>query len=241
MRGETAARRLLSFPRLSVGKVRFESDALGSETLVIEVAVRGRSRCSRCGRKCPGYDRLRPRRWWHLDFGAWEVQLEATLCRVECSRCGVVFEQVSWAAPDSRFTLHFEDYVGWLAQRCDKTAISTMLRIAWRSVGTILERVVERHRAPIDWTKVKAIATDELSFRKGHHYLTLVSDLETGRILWSKEGRSAATLEAFFAEIGTEACARIQHAAIDMFEGYAQAIRRCLPNATIIFDRFHVQ
>lgn len=241
MRGETAARRLLSFPRLSVGKVRFESDALGSETLVIEVAVRGRSRCSRCGRKCPGYDRLRPRRWWHLDFGAWEVQLEATLCRVECSRCGVVVEQVSWAAPDSRFTLHFEDYVGWLAQRCDKTAISTMLRIAWRSVGTILERVVERHRAPIDWTKVKAIATDELSFRKGHHYLTLVSDLETGRILWSKEGRSAATLEAFFAEIGTEACARIQHAAIDMFEGYAQAIRRCLPNATIIFDRFHVQ
>jgi transposase len=111
----------------------------------------------------------------------------------------------------------------------------------WRSVGTILERVVERHRAPINWTKVKAIATGELSFRKGHHYLTLVSDLETGRILWSKEGRSAATLESFFAEIGTEACARIQHAAIDMFEGYAQAIRRCLPNATIIFDRFHVQ
>jgi transposase len=241
MRGETVARRLLSFPRLSVGKVRFESDAQGNETLLIEVAVRGRSRCSRCGRKCPGYDRLKPRRWRHLDFGAWKVQLEATLARVECSRCGVVVEQVSWAEPDSRFTLHFEDLVGWLAQRCDKTAISTMLRIAWRSVGTIMERVVARHRAPIDWTKVRAIATDELSFRKGQHYLTLVSDLETGRILWSKEGRSAATLEAFFAEIGAEACARIRHAAIDMFEGYAQAIRRCLPNATIIYDRFHVQ
>ncbi|MCA8958435.1 MAG: ISL3 family transposase [Planctomycetes bacterium] len=241
MRAETVARRLLSFPRLSVGKVRFESDELGCEVLVFEVAVRGRSRCSRCGRKCPGYDRLKPRRWRHLDFGAWEVHLEATLGRVECRRCGVVVEQVSWAEPESRFTLHFEELVGWLAQRCDKTAISTMLRIAWRSVGTILERVVARLRAPIDWTKVTAIATDELSIRKGQRYLTLVSDLETGRILWSKEGRSAATLEAFFAEIGVEACARIRHAAIDMFEGYAKAIRRCLPNATIVYDRFHVQ
>ena len=241
MRAETVARRLLSFPRLSVGKARFEAGELGGEVLVLEVAVRGRPRCSRCGRKCPGYDRLKPRRWRHLDFGAWEVQLEATLCRVECSRCGVVVEQVSWAESESRFTRHFEELIGWLAQCCDKTAISTMLRVAWWTVGTVLERVVARHRTPIDWTKVTAIATDELSFRKGQHYLTLVSDIETGRILWSKEGRSAATLEAFFTEIGVDACARIRHAAIDMFEGYARAIRRCLPNATIVYDRFHVQ
>ena len=241
MRAESLARRLLSFARLSAGKVRFESDDLGGEVLVIEVAVRGRSRCSRCWRECPGYDRLPTRRWRHLDFGGWEVHLEASLARVECSLCGVVVEQVSWAEPESRFTLPFEELVGWLAQRCDKTAISTMLRIAWRSVGTILQRVVARHRVPIDWTKVAAIAVDELSFRKGHHYLTLVSDLETGRILWSREGRSAATLEAFFAEIGAEACARIRHAAIDMLDSYAQAIRRSLPNATLVYDRFHVQ
>jgi len=231
-----------AFVPAPVGRqVRFEADDAGGECLVIGVSVRGRSRCSRCGRKCPGYDRLKPRRWRHLDFGAFQVHLEGTLSRVECKRCGVVVEQVIWADPDSRFTVHFEELVGWMAQRCDKTAISTMLRIAWRSVGTIIERVVARRRTETDWTKVTAIAVDELSIRKGQHYLTLVSDLETGRILWSKEGRSAATLEAFFTEIGPDACARIQHAAIDMFEGYVQAIRRCLPNATIVFDRFHVQ
>lgn len=241
MRAETIARRLLSFPRLSVGKVRFDTDELGNESFVIEVSVRGRSRCSRCGRKCPGYDRLQPRRWRHLDFGAWAVFVEATLARVDCRRCGVVVEQVSWADAKSRFTVHFEEQVAWLAKRCDKTAIGTLMRIAWRTVGDIIERVVARHRTPIDWTTVAAIAVDELSFRKGHHYLTLVSDLESGRILWSKEGRSAATLEAFFIEIGPEACAKIRHAAIDMFEAYVQAIRRRLPNATIVFDRFHVQ
>jgi transposase len=241
MRAVTVARRLLSFPCMSVGKVRFEPQDLGGEILVVEVTVRGRSRCSRCGRKCSGYDELKPRRWRHLDFGAYEVHLEATLSRVDCPRCGVVVEKLSWAEAGSRFTVHFEEFVGWLAQRCDKTAISTMLRIAWRTVGSILERVVARRRDRIDWTKVTAIAVDELSYRKGHHYLTLVSDLEKGRILWSKEGRSAATLKDFFAEIGPEACARIRHAAIDMFEGYVQAIRSCLPNAKIVFDRFHVQ
>lgn len=241
MRAVSVIRRLVLFPRLSVRKVKFEFDELGDERLVAEVAVRGRSRCSRCGRKCPRYDLLERRTWRHLDFGHMRVLLEAQLARVECKRCGVVVEQVSWADANSRFTLPFEGLVGWLAQRCDKTTISTMLRIAWRTVGAIIERVVARHRTPIDWSKVKGIAVDELSYRKGQRYLTMVSDLETGRILWCKEGRSAATLEVFFAEIGPEACARIRHAAIDMFEGYAKAIRGWLPNATLIYDRFHVQ
>lgn len=240
MRAPSVTRRLLSFPRMSVRSTKFERDELGGETLVIAVAVRGRSRCSRCGCKCPRYDQMGTRRWRHLDFGAWTVHLEATLWRVECHRCGVVIEQVSWAEPRSGFTRPFEDLVGWLAQRVDKTAISSMLRIAWRTVGAIIERVVARHREPVDWSKVTAISVDELSFRKGHRYLTLVTDLERGRVLWAKEGRSAATLEAFFDEIGSDACRRIRHVAIDMFEGYVQAVRRRLPNARLVFDRFHV-
>ena len=237
----SVARRLLSFPRMSVVAVQFERDALGSEILVIDVQVRGRSRCSRCGRKCPRYDRLRPRRWRHLDFGVWTVYLRSQLWRVECDRCGVGVEQVSWADAGARFTRPFELLVAWLAQRSDHTAICTMLGISWRSVRRIVERVVARERAPIDWSKVRAIAVDELSYRKGQRYLTLVYDLERGRVLWSKEGRSQATLDAFFEEIGPEACERIEHAAIDMCEAYAQSIRQWLPKAELIYDRFHVQ
>jgi transposase len=153
----------------------------------------------------------------------------------------VVVEQVTWAEAGARHTYPFEELVAWTTQHCDKTTVTKMLRIAWRTVGALIERVVARRRAPIDWTKVRAIAVDELSYRKGQHYLTLVSDAESGRILWSKEGRSAETLEAFFAEIGPAACAHIHYAAIDMFEGYAQAIRKRLPNAVLVYDRFHVQ
>jgi transposase len=116
-----------------------------------------------------------------------------------------------------------------------------MLRISWRTVGRIIERVVTRRREPVNWDRVSAIAIDEISYRKGQRYITVVHDLVGGRVLWAKEGRSKATLAAFFEEIGPEACARIQHAAIDMCEAYAQAIREWLPNATLIYDRFHVQ
>lgn len=241
MRAISLTRRLLAFPRMSVRSTKFEQNAVGGACLVIGVAVRGSCRCSRCGRKRPGYDALGMRRWRHLDFGGWEVYLEAQLRRVQCRRCGIVVEQVSWADPSSRFTRPFEELVAWLAQRSDKTKITHELRIAWRTVGRIVERVVARHREPIDWSKVTGIAIDELSYRKGQHYLTLVSDLDSSRVLWSREGRSAATLEEFFAKIGPEACARIRHAAIDMCEAYAKAIRKWLPHATLIYDRFHVQ
>ena len=209
--------------------------------VVVAVAVRGRSRCSRCSRKCARYDRLEARRWRDLDALGRRVFLEGTLWRVSCTKCGVVVEEVWWADAGSRFTRRFEDLVAWKAQHCDKTTIQTEMRIAWRTVGAIIERVVARRRSPIDWTKLKAISVDELSYRKGHHYLTLVVDLESGRIVWSKEGRSEATLTAFFQLIGEDACAGIRHAAIDMSAAYRNSIEKCLPNATIVFDRFHVQ
>ena len=241
MRATSLARRVLSFPHTVVRGVSFDWDESGRPVCVASVACTTRSRCSRCGRRCPRYDQLEPRRWRHLDFGAWMLLLEAQLWRVDCDLCGVVVERVPWADAGSRFTWPFEELVAWLAQRCDKSSIEVLMRIAWRTVGAIIRRVVGRHRRPIDWASVTAIGVDELSYRKGQHYLTLVCDLGSGRILWSKEGRSAQTLEAFFSEIGTEACARIRHVTIDMSEAYANAIREHLPNATIVFDRFHVQ
>lgn len=150
--------------------------------------------------------------------------LKAQLWRVDCPRCGVVVEQVSWAERKSGFTKPFEDQVAWLAQRCDKTTISKLMRIAWRSVGSCIERAVARYREPFDPNKLRAISVDELSYRKGQHYVTLVVDLDAGRIIWSKEGRSSKTLRSFFDELGEEVCARIQHAAIDMSAAYRKAI-----------------
>tara|TARA_R110002096_G_scaffold313965_1_gene508220 strand:- start:272 stop:1516 length:1245 start_codon:yes stop_codon:yes gene_type:complete len=239
MRDTTLLRTLLPFRRLSVHGVKI--DEIGD--VIVAVSVRGVSRCGGCGRKRPRYDRGdgKPRRWRHLDVANRRCYLEAELCRVDCPNCGVKVEAVSWAEQGARHTRQFDDLVTWLARCMDKTAVSVFSGVSWRTVGRIIERVVRRRKDPVDLTKLRAIAIDELSFRKGHHYLTLVTDLDSGRIVWGKEGRTAETLSEFFDELGEETCKQIEWTAIDMCAAYRKAIRAKLPNAKIVYDRFHVQ
>jgi transposase len=237
MRDVTLLRRLLGFPGVTVKSVSIQ-DVDGA--LIVGVKPRGKPRCSRCRKKCPRYDRLPVRTWRHLDFGPRCVWLTAALARVNCKSCGIVVQAVSFADPRSGFTKEFEEEVGWLLQRCDKTTISTLLRIAWRTVGAIVERLVDRIRPPIDFSALRAISVDELSWRKGHRYVTIVTDLEKGRVIWTGDGKSAESLSAFFKEIGDENCARIRYVALDMSAAYTKAVREALPNAQIVYDRFHV-
>lgn len=238
MRITSLLRRSLGFVRLSVLKVDFDE----SGSLIVQVRPRGRPRCPQCGRKCPIEETRGPRRWRHLDVFHRTCYLESPVRRVRCRRCQrVLTERVSWAEPNSGFTTPFEDEVAWLAQRLDKTSISTYLRIAWRTVGRILESAVDRHKAPVDLAQLRAIGVDEIAYRKGHRYLTLVTDHDTGRIIWSGEGRSTNTLLAFFKEIGKEACARVEVVTLDMCQAYIKAVEDRLPNAQIVYDRFHVQ
>ncbi len=128
-----------------------------------------------------------------------------------------------------------------MAQRCDKTSIQHMFGIAWRTVGRIIERVVNRKRPGDPLDGLQHIGVDELSYRKHSHYITLVTDHDERRIVWGKEGKNAETLAAFFAELGDERCRAIKAVTIDMSGAYIKAVREAVPNAQLIFDRFHVQ
>jgi len=211
--------------------------------LAIDVRPSWRTpRCSGCGRRRSGYDRLPARQWRHLDFGAVEVFLRYALRRVECRCCGVVVEQVPWSADvDSRFTSDFEDQVAYMAQRCDKTSISCTFRVAWETVGRIISRVVERKRPENPLANLEQIGVDELSYRKQHRYVTLVTDHKQRRIVWGKEGKSAETLLSFFKELGPEGCKQIKAVTIDMSQAYINAVKEAVPKAQLVFDRFHVQ
>ena len=238
MRATTLFRKLLAVTSMLVVWVRLEDRAV-----VFGVRPRWRRpRCGQCGQRAPGYDQRGPRRWRALSFGSFRIHLEYSPRRVDCADCGGVrVEQVPWAAHTSWFTRDFEELVAYLAQVTDKTSVCNLMGIAWDTVTNIVDRVVRDRLDPHRLDGLRRIGIDEFSYRKHHRYLTVVVDHATDRVVWAAEGRGAATLNSFFDLLGEERCAGIELATIDMAGGYLKAIQERLPNAEIVFDRFHVQ
>lgn len=200
-----------------------------------------RPRCGRCGRRAPGYDRRDARLWRHLSFGECRVWLEYAPRRVKCADCGVRTEALPWAAAGSHFTLPLEEFVAYLAQTTDHTNASRIAGVAWGSVGSIVERVVARCRDPAALEGLRRIGVDEFSYRKYHRYLTTVVDHDRRRVVWAGVGRSSKTLAPFFELLGEQGCAAMEVVTIDLSAAFTKAAREGLPNAQIVYDRFHVQ
>jgi transposase len=175
-------------------------------------------------------------------MGRVRVLLEYAPRRVYCTRCGGVrVEEVPWAAHGSNFSYEFEELVAYLAQVTDKTRVTELMGIAWPTVGAIVERVVQRKRSPDRLDGLRCIGVDEFSYRKRHNYLTVIVDHDRQRVVWTAEGKSAATLTTFFDELGPQRSARIRCVTMDLSAAFIKAVEECAPQAQIVFDRFHVQ
>ena len=214
------------------------------EVLVFSVRCKAReaSRCSRCRKRCPGYDGGDgTRRWRTLDVGTTKAYLQAAAPRVECPEDGVVVAHVPWARPGAKHTWAFEDTCAWLAAHAAMSVLTVLLRIAWRTVAAIVTRVVADGRDTNDLLAgLTRIGIDEISYRKGHRYLTVVVDHTTGRLVWAREGRNQDTLGKFFDQLGSERAKLLTHVSCDGAEWIHALVRERAPKAVICLDAFHV-
>lgn len=240
MRVETAFNRVLALPGAVVSGVLFTD-----EGVIAQVRRRRRRHVCPCGWSTRARYDISRRRWRHLDLGSHRVWLEAEIARIECRSCGRVrTEDVPWARPGARCSRDFEDTIGWLAQRMDKSAIATLMRCAWRTVDATVKRLVGEHLdADVNTTRLDGLVrlgVDEISYKRGHSYLTVVADHDTGRVVWVAKGRSARAFEDFTVALGPQRCAEIEAVTMDMSHIYRGAVERTLPQAQICFDPFHV-
>jgi transposase len=212
--------------------------------LVVSVRPRAgdRDRCPRCRRRCPGYDQGEGRRRWRaLDLGTSFCFLEAWAPRVRCKRHGVLVAAVPWARHDASFSRSFEDQVAWLAVHTSKTAVSELMRIAWRSVGWICHRVMIEQSAKRDLLAgLSRLGFDEISVRKGQRYLTVVVDHDTGKLVWAHPGRDRKTVEKFLDLLGKERCELIKLVSCDDAEWITRPVAERCENAVICLDPFHI-
>lgn len=236
MRVTTAFNRVLALPGAWVAVVSFTG-----EGIVVGLRRRGRWLRCPCGRRTRArYDTSR-RRWRHLDFGACKMWLEADVHRVNCPACGRVrTEQVPWARAGARFSRDFEDVVAWLAQRMDKTSVARLLRCSWEAVDHVVTRVVAEHIDDSRLDQLYRIGVDEISYKRGHKYLTIVADHDTGRVVWIGRERSKAAFNAFFDELGPQRSSLLQAVTLDASSIYLPVARDRAAHATICVDPFHV-
>jgi transposase len=232
--------RLLGLRRAVVEDVRIGSE--GEVIVAVRPGWRERDRCGVCRRRSPGYDLGEGRRRWRaLDLGTTFAFVESDAPRVRCWHHGVVVCAVPWARHDCRFTRAFEDQVAWLAVNTSKTAVAELMRVAWRTVGAIIERVVVEAQREVDLLDgLTRIGIDEISHRKGQRYLTVVVDHHSGRLVWAGSGRGRDTVLAFFDQLGEERCEQIELVSADMAVWISGPIAERIPDAVRCVDPFHV-
>lgn len=200
-------------------------------------------RCGICGRKAPYYDAGRGYRLWRTtDIGLHKAEICANSYRVNCPEHGVVAAAVPWARHNSRYTYDFEQTVAWLAMNCSKTAVSRFMRMSWNSVGPVISRI----REDLDvcpesrFDRLEKIGIDETSYRKGHKYMTVVVNHDTGRVIWVTPGHGKKTLTKFFELLSEEQRASIRLVSADGAKWITSCVEEFCPNAVRCIDPFHV-
>ena len=203
--------------------------------------ARRRGRCGRCDRLSPWLDNGGgARRWRHLDAGFATVELVAVARRVDCRVCGPTVAAVAWARHASVFSRAFEDLVVHDAIVGNKQAAADRYGVSWRAVNNMCVRVATEALGRVDLLDgLIAIAIDEVKYKKGHRYLTVVCDHFTGKVIWATEGRSKDTVDKFFDALGGRA-SNLEFVTADGATWITEVVAVRAPDAVVCLDTFHV-
>ena len=219
MHTKSLFKRLLRIERIAIENVEFET-VYDEDAIVIKARPMSRdvNRCPICNKACKGYDSSnKKRRWRSLDFGTHRVYIEANAPRIECPTHGVLVAKVPWARHDTDYTYDFETAVTWLALHTTAKDVAEYFRIGWHTVGSIANRVqksleeVETNR----FDDLVKIGIDETSYKKGHKYMAVIINHETGHLIWAKKGHGKEILSEFFKILTVEQRASIKFVTAD--------------------------
>ena len=195
--------------------------------------------CPICSKEAPGYDKVH-RQWRHLDTCQFETTIEADIPRIECKEHGVIQVLVPWSESGTRYTLLFECMVLRWLQETTVSAVAKQMHLDWDAVQGIQHRAVERGLGRRQALAPVNITIDETSEKKGHNYLTIVS--EGSRVLYVAEDREQKSIDGFWKTLSAEALHGIQSVSVDLWKAYTSSVLANIPNGEqkLCLDRFHV-
>lgn len=216
------------------------------EKLSLEAEIRPRSnskaRCSCCGKPAPCYDRQQERRFCFIPLWNIPLYLLYTMRRVNCSDCGVKVEMVPWADGKHATCNVLRHFLATWAKRLSWKETANCFQSSWDTVRRSVQWVVGSGLKNRDLEGIEALGVDEIAYSRGHHYMTLVYQIDRGakRLLGVIKERKTESLSKFFDEFGKQRCEGIKVVCSDMWKPYLNVIAAMLPNALNVLDRFHI-
>lgn len=216
------------------------TDYRGGDVIFTVRQAPAKCRCSACGSARVVSRGRVGRRFRAVPIGGRTVFIDLAVPRVECRDCGVV-RQVAVRFADARrtYTRAFERYALELGRRMTIRDVARHLGVGWDLIKEIQKRDLTRRFAKPDLRKLRRIAIDEIAVAKGHRYMTVVLDLDSGAVVFVGDGKGADALDPFWKRLNRRRT-RIEAVAMDLSPAYRKAVARHLPKARIVFDRFHV-
>jgi transposase len=201
---------------------------------------RGKIRCPACRGRDLIFRGTVTRRFRTIPIGSKAVFLDLDVQRVECRRCGEIRQaSLGFADPRFMYSRAFERYALELSRHMTIRDVARHMGVSWDVIKEIQKRDLTRKFSKPCLKDVRKIAIDEISVSKGHRYLTVVLDMETGAVIFVGDGKGADALDPFWKRL-RRSKAKIKAVAMDMAPAYISAVSSYLPQATIVFDHFHV-
>ena len=219
-----------------------DSDSKTMIEIPIEPRANGRAICSGCGHAAPGYDRLSERRFEYVPLWRIAVFFVYAMRRVECPTCGVTVEQVPWCDGKHSLTTTYRWFLAGWAKRLSWKGVAEAFGTTWQNVFRSVKHAVSWGLAHRDLEGVESLGVDEVQWQKGHKYLTLVYQIDSGakRLLWIGQDRTIKTLLRFFRMLGRERSGRLKFVCSDMWKAYLKVIAKKASQAIHVLDRFHI-
>ncbi len=198
--------------------------------------------CPVCGKLCSKEDHLTERSWRHLDAMQFETIIKCSTPRIKCSKHGIKAVDVPWADRYSRCTYLFEYFaIDILKGAKNIESAKKILRLSWKQVQSIQARAVDRGLNKGRDEKIKYLGIDEKSFLKGHSYVSILNDLEQGRVIDVVEGRTTKVAKSLINDSLSEKQKKeVKAIAMDMWDSFMSAVREIIPNANIVHDKYHI-
>jgi transposase len=214
----------------------------GQALVRLEPDQRFRARCGACGEPARSVHSNTRKFVRDLNFAHCRMQLQVEHRKVRCDHCrGVRVERLDFVNTSQRVTNRLGAYAATLCRLgLAVDVVAKHLELDPKTVKHFEVAALQATFAATDYTGLKRVAIDEIAVKKGHHYMTVVLDYDTGRVVWTGKDRQIATLDKFFGEMPETARKGIEAVALDMHEPYIQAVQRWCPQADIVFDLFHV-